>query len=214
MALKYKNPATVGGRVTRQRAIKANVKMLPDGDTMVSRILEVYDRAPQDVKDDGALWYKAGHVLGRSLANDPTVGAGVIAALSPQKGWNANVQLAAKLLTGGRKVGHFRDAVDKARRIKRGADPRVVLGGQKVRSFYLNLSMPDHPGPVTNDRHAFAIVMGRECTDAERKLLDRPGVYEMIAAAYRKAARLRGVIGNVMQAVTWVQWRTERGIVD
>lgn len=60
----------------------------------VANILETYKQAsPQEIAD-GLSWYSDAHDVARELAGDVHVGAGVIAALSPQMQWDENIKLA------------------------------------------------------------------------------------------------------------------------
>jgi hypothetical protein len=167
----------------------------------------LFEIADDDDYADGLVWYSIGLEFGEALADgNADVGCGVIASLSPQEGWDSNLLLAADLIDTG-KAGHTDLCVSRGRRIIDGEDPRQVLGGQKVRSFYLNLRHPDKDGPVTIDRHAVAILFGRNLSDSERRILERPGVYERCAAVYRTVARRHGLLANQLQAITWCAWR-------
>jgi hypothetical protein len=175
---------------------------------MIERIESVlFDMASDEDVTNGLVWYKVGHDMGAVFGNgDAAMGCGIIAALSPQEGWDSNLRLAQTMVESGT-AGHTDLCVSRARAIRNGHDPRAVLGGQKVRSFYLNLRFPEKNGPVTVDRHAVAIVFGRPLSDAERRILERPGVYELIASAYRSVARRHNLLAHQVQAITWVAWR-------
>jgi hypothetical protein len=67
---------------------------------------------------------------------------------------------------------------------------------------------------VTVDRHALSIAMNspqrartRTMSNKDLKILDRPGVYAMVAACYRSAARSLGTAPHDLQSVTWDYWR-------
>lgn len=213
-------PATPTGRQARQRAIARNRDALPSVDAR--HILATLARATPADEATGMAWYRNAHATAETLATGadvPTPAAvGIIAALSPQTGWNENVGRAARFLTH-RVTDHFPDAINKAERILSGADPADVLGGRKVRSFYVNILRPDRAGAVTVDRHALTIALGVLPTDAQRhrirataqRALERPGVYATTAGAYRAAARAVGILPHEVQAITWTTWRRETG---
>jgi hypothetical protein len=167
----------------------------------------LFEIADDDDFADGLKWYEVGNAYADALCDgDALKGAGIIASLSPQEGWDSNLSLAAELVDT-RKAGHTSLCVGRGLEILDGGDPREVLGGQKVRSFYLNLAYPDKDGPVTIDRHAVAILFGRNLSNDERRILERPGVYERCAAVYRTVARRHGLKANQLQAITWCAWR-------
>jgi hypothetical protein len=176
-------------------------------------IAKVWARASHTAVADGFKWYETANEIGATIDRvhgfrDGT-GAGILAALSPQKAWDVNVSLAWQLSETGY-CGHTRNNVDKANRIRSGENPLDVLGGRKVRAFYSCIVGVDSEACI--DRHAVSIYMGRHCTDRELKLLARVGVYDRIAAAYQRVADENDVPVYVVQAVTWVQWRIEKGL--
>jgi phosphate-selective porin len=111
-------------------------------------------------------------------------------------------------LTGG----GFSDNVAKANRILNGEDPENVLGqgkGKKTLNFYRNILNPNG-NDVTVDTWAFRIAVGmdRTPTNKEMKVLERNGVYEQFANAYRVAAIMRDIPApSAIQATTWVVMR-------
>jgi hypothetical protein len=106
----------------------------------------------------------------------------------------------------------FPDKVMKVTSILSGTPPLDVLGGNKVRAFYSTIIDPHGDVTPVIDRHAFDIAVGHRYGDKRRKPLARKGVYELFAAAYRRAAILAGVSAPQIQAITWVAWREANGI--
>lgn len=208
-------PCTPRMRPVRQRAIRAAVAELPDAATMATRIDAVYAQALESEHFDGRAWYSAAGSIARVVAGGHDIsheaGAGILAALSPQCSWDENV-VRALAHADGEDVGATADSLSKADRLASGADAFDVLGGRKVRSFWRNILGQHHH--VTVDRHAVAIVFGRALSDREIKLLERPGPYVIIAAAYRAAARRHGIEASTLQAVTWLAWRRLKGDRD
>ena len=184
----------------------------------VANVLAIWHAATDAERANGARWYAVGAELAVTMGGTLQRGAGVIAALSPQMGWTRNMVIAATALERGTAKGfHTGGNVAKADAIAAGADPMAVLGGDKVRNFYqcfLVAAGAADGNPACIDRHAIAIYIGRCQADNESKVLDRKGVYDAIADAYRSAADVIGVPAYVMQAVTWVAWRRMKGIID
>lgn len=181
----------------------------------VDAICSTFDAATDAQWAEGYHWYPTAHAAAVDLAdlhNVPTrTAVGVIAALSPQTGWEANLELAADLFAFGT-CGHYRDALTKAQAIAAdpARDPLDILGGPKVRSFYRNILEPDRPGPVTVDRHACAIAAGTDTSTYLRtqpKTLERKAVYRLVSGLYRSAAREYGLHPHTLQATTWVTHR-------
>jgi|SRR6478752_1248639 len=140
--------------------------------------------------------------------------AGVIAALSPMNGWANNKAKAAQLYRqngDGSGCGLYRN-VAKAVRIYNGEDALDVLGGDKVRAFYLTIVEPDGDHGVVVDRHAYDIAVGTVTDDVTRQSLARKGEYDRFSDAYREAAILAGIGAAQMQAITWVAWRRAKGV--
>lgn len=162
--------------------------------TPTERITDTYDRAPRDLYHQGMRWYQDAHEWCQSNHVHP----GVVAALSPQLGWEDNKYRALRLTHHGERIG-INLFVDRAQAIIDGAPALDVLGGSKVRSFYRNLADPYDEDPVTIDRHAFAIAHPR----TPIKRLERKGEYERVADLYRKAAAERDILPLQIQAVTW-----------
>ena len=71
---------------------------------MESNIQAVHDAIPAETKQGSAQWYNGGHEITKQLALEQDIphenAAGVVAALSPQKDWDMNVNL-------GRRVAHI-----------------------------------------------------------------------------------------------------------
>jgi hypothetical protein len=131
-------------------------------------------------------------------------GAGVLAALSPQKAWQYNVRLAGEAFANGEARGHVKDACRKAERIMSGEHPLEVLPtDSKTWNFFRCIADPDDREAVVVDRHAHDIAVGIVFGDDDRGL-GAKGRYALLALAYRVAARELDEIPSVVQAVTWV----------
>lgn len=167
-------------------------------------VMSAYMRASSDAKLQGAVWYQMAHTLALELAHgDAKVGAGVIAALSANKGWYQNQLLATDALAGF-VHGHVGDALDKVRAILDGQEPETVLPMRmKTGHFYRCILNPADSWAVVIDRHAHDIAVGEVYGDRPRGL-SAVSRYEALADAYRDAAAYCDVVPSVLQATVWV----------
>lgn len=167
-------------------------------------IVAVYQKATKEQRERGRTWYHNAHSLAQFLdETNVRRSAGIIAALSANKRWADNVELAVKAFTVG-PVGHFPDALEKVRRILAGEDPAKVLPAfRKTWWFFMSIMYPDHETAVVVDRHAHDIAIGEKYGDRNRGLSTQKR-YDIIADAYRRAAFLLGVRPMVVQATTWL----------
>lgn len=171
----------------------------------VENILNTFEEATAQQQAEGMLWYAEAHELAASLSSNTATAAGVIAALSPMMSWTRNVALAKKAFADLRASGALGLSVKRANQILDGADPLDVLGGDKVRSFYLNILDPQGDD-VTVDRHAFDVALNLRNSENDRTQI-KGKRYAALADLYRDAAVVAGVLPNQMQAVTWTVWR-------
>ncbi len=136
--------------------------------------------------------------------------AGFVAALSPLNSWPSQVKFTPASLSNGLELIHagesaihgilgpgFSSNKDKAARILAGEKPLDVLGGDKVRAFFRNLT--GDFSVVTIDRHALAICGLDEGITSKR--------YAQASKAFAMAGARLGITGAETQALTWVHWR-------
>lgn len=187
--------------------------LLPSHDLMVANVLHTYERATRKQLVEGLHWYEnANTFAARISGGNARQGAGVIAALSPQKRWLDNQYLAARAFETGVAKGQVFRANGVAQRILDGEDPDVVLSGPKVRSFFSLIADPENPVSVCVDRHAHDIAVGAVTDEKTRKILERKGGYDYLASVYTAAANVIGIVPSSVQAVTWCHWREEIGV--
>lgn len=193
--------------------------MTPIDDPMVCRILAHYDAASvptltlwgdvPTAAEEGTAWYDRASDTAAALAAGSGLPyarcAGVIAALSPRVSWSVNVRAAAAIVDAAA-YGRAEPVVAglganrrKAWRIATGADPADVLGGDKVRAFYANIT--GDLSAVTVDVWAASAALGRPVGSIGHAM------YARIADAYRMAATLRAVSPRTMQAAVWCHVR-------
>jgi hypothetical protein len=212
---------TAAGRRSRQTAIGRNVAAVPTSSAAIrDNIRTAVIRSTADEETAGLGWYAAAHEIAGEIGHGRHyIGAGALAAVSPQTGWVDNIT-AARILSADPAAPDADIAPfclvtpytsGRARSILTGAaDPFAILGGRKVRSFYANILRPDRPGPVTVDRHAVAIALhgiGAPSATVSDKYLERSGAYAHIAAAYRTVARELDVLPHQCQAIAWLAHR-------
>ena len=162
-------------------------------------------------------WYVEANVVAKTVgvlagyAND--VGAGILSAQSPMRDWDLNIAISLLLVTKGTRK-HFVVQHNKALAIMQGRDPMKVLGARatKTKAFYQAIIEPNNDTTKSViDRHAVAVYMGRSVSDRELKALDSNKVYDRIANAYLRASKETGLNHHILQAMTWTQWRQDKG---
>lgn len=171
----------------------------------VSNIITRYAQASTEQKIAGERWYVTANQLANMIADgDVIMGAGVLAALSANKSWTENVRLTRRAFETGKATGHVATQLRKAQSIMEGAEPLSVLGnGEKTRNFFECIVDPAHPSAVCIDRHAHDVAVGEVYGNDDRGLSSK-GRYQLIADAYREAARRLNTNPATVQAVTWV----------
>jgi hypothetical protein len=178
----------------------------------VDNIIKVYNNPKFE---GGSSWYNDAHELANSLAKQFGLTtlqvAGIISAFSPLKSWDENKKIAKQFLTNGNGK-HTKVMKQKAIDIKLYNSTLerefilTTLNGNKISNFFLNIAYPNESTSVTIDRHAIAVILGRNATENEGKGIT-DAQYEFLASCYRQASEILGVIPNQVQSVTWVKWR-------
>lgn len=184
--------------------------MLPS----VKNVLGTFESATDSHIADGLVWYREAHNFCLTLDSNVEKAAGIVAALSPNNNWINNMRMAERLYSNGtgERCGLGQN-VSKAMKIYNGDAPLDVLGGNKVRAFYLSILDPNDMSVVpVIDRHAFDIAVGMITDTRTRAILSRKGVYGQFAEVYCEAAEIAGIGAKQMQAATWVAWREIHGI--
>lgn len=179
-----------------------------DFDRYTSNVLAVWESATPGQEAEGRRWYPMAHSLAEMMCDgDARMGAGLIAALSPQTSWWLNVELASDAYETGRPARHLSDALSKAAKILAGIDPADVLPmDRKTGHFFRCIADPSDPDSVCVDRHAHDVAVGEPFGSRPRGLTAH-GRYRLLADVYRAAARSVGELPSTVQAVTWVTWR-------
>ena len=200
-------------------------------------ILDCFERASSESVVDGGSWYpkarvcalkvgvtlvNSGHVVLKNeydhVSSRIVLGAGIISALSPQTNWTQNQEMAFFFAETLDKPNWCTDInYNKARTIVACSqvdvdDERVakILNGKKTTAFFYNIVNPYGENNLpTIDRHAISIYLGRRCTYRELVRGLDGTANKTISNAYIKASKLLDTTPQIVQAVTWVQWRKE-----
>lgn len=177
-----------------------------DHEGMVANIIAAYRAASEDQVTRGRNWYPTARQVATLLSEGNTkAGAGVLAALSPQKAWYLNQRIARESFESGEARGNVGNAVAKAQRIMLGEDPLEVLPeDSKTWNFFRSIFDPEDPDPVCIDRHAWDASLGVINGSGDRGITKRR--YAACAHSYREAGRQLGEIPSALQAIVWVYW--------
>ena len=183
-------------------------------------LVALYDAATEADLVLGRDWYAEAHRIALLVGKgDANMGAGILAALSPQTSWKENVKralAATRTKRGNFRGGHTGACLGKAERIYRGFHPLDVLKGSKERAFYIGILTSGATQEVCIDRHAIGACLGRPATDAERSLTNRTMQgrkdYAEYSDAYREAASILPYTAAQLQAIVWVVWRRQNNV--
>jgi hypothetical protein len=169
------------------------------------------DSVTPEEYDDGMWWYKEALGVATTLTPaNPSVGAGILAALSPMTSWPQNVKRATDVVTTGTCAALSKN-VEKAQRILAGESPLDVLRGPKVVSFYTDIMGLENES-VTVDRHAIDIACGKPLSNSQRAPFQKGKAYATLARFYREVAKEYDVTPSQLQAITWVHWRKNHAV--
>ena len=202
-------------------------------------ILDCFERASSESIVDGGSWYPtarvwaakvgtllvdSGHVVLEDKYDHITsrivLGAGIISALSPQTNWEQNKEMALYLAETLDKPNwctdiNYNKAINIISTSAMFADVDIervakVLNGKKTTAFFYNIVNPYGENNLpTIDRHAISIYLGRRCTYKELVRGLDGTANKTISNAYIKASKILDTTPQIVQAITWVQWRKE-----
>ena len=180
-------------------------------------IVQAYNKASYDSHTEGQYWYVDANNIAGQVSNllgteDIRVGAGILAALSPQIDWGNNIAEALKFTSLGYSTMQTQANNAKAQKIQEGQDPDTILGGHKVVPFYHAILEPTGQYKPVVDRHAIAIYYGKPVSERQlSRAFGNRKVMRRIQYAYVRASKEVGQHYNVVQATTWVQHRKDKG---
>lgn len=177
-------------------------------ETVVKRLVEVFDVATASDIEAGAQWYPNAEVIALKMSDQSGLDvercASVIAHLSVRKKWTENIMVAHAVLVDGRDhvPGQMARELGKAVAVRNGDAHPIRSLGPKTRRFALNI-LGDREG-VTVD--VWALRGG----GLDERLIGRRGACDAVEAAYQAAALRRSVDPPTMQATIWVVTRGGR----
>ena len=196
-------------------------------------ILNEYFTSSVEEKELGKMFYPSangiakdiGNRLGFSDSEGLTIGAGILAALSPQTEWLNNINLAFEFVENKWANKQTKANNIKASKILIGENPMDVLGKEafKVKAFYMAIKEPHGNNLIDNvsgfpnnkkqlaviDRHAGGVYFGYPLIERERKQLSNWKTLSRISKAYFKVAHGLNISVNEVQAVTWHSHRNK-----
>jgi len=196
-------------------------------------ILNEYFKSSREEKMLGKLFYPnanataidIGHRLGFNDSESLIVGAGIIAALSPQIEWLNNIVLAFEFVETKYAKKQTKANNNKALKILEGENPMDVLGREafKVKAFYMAIVDPHGNNLIEKvsgfpnnkkqlaviDRHAGGVYFGWPLIEKERRQLGNWKTLSRISKAYFKVAEGLNIPLNELQSVTWHSFRNK-----
>ena len=202
-------------------------------------ILDCFERASSSTVVEGGTWYPLangwaevvgkrlnhyGHAVLESKHEKIVMGAGIISALSPQTSWDMNKTMAWEFAETLEKPKWCTD-INYSKALAIVASPIApfglqtvileehiakILHGKKTTAFFYNIINPYGVNNLpTIDRHAISIYLGRRCTYKELVRGLDGTANKTISNAYIKASKMLECTPQLLQAITWVQWRKE-----
>lgn len=201
------------------------------GDTItirkaVNSILRFFNAANVAEIKEGLNWYAEANSYAKELSSryglPLQVVAGIIAAYSPQTGWQENKRYTVGFLINP-KARHKSLVQDvKARKIATLTSENDIYhalsvndAAWKTKAFFLNILNPDIVTSVTIDRHAIAVSIQHPdkteaLSDAYGKLTKKQ--YDFFQLAYVQAAKELDILPQQLQAITWTVYRRLRSL--
>ena len=200
-----------------------------------SHIVGHWVQATDDEKSSGKNWYSDAHIIATALGEHyekihgphphgaAHLGAGIVAAYSPQMGWAGNMHNAARVLHDGKGIGGKGSGIfasdlqrKQADRIIAGERHEDVLGGPKIQDFAHLIEHggdkdPQSPRTVI-DRHALSVATNRRMSEDDYSGFPKSQrhYYGHVVNQYHEAAKQitqaegEQVHAHQVQAVTWL----------
>ena len=181
-------------------------------------ILDCFERASSETVVEGGIWYPTANAIAEVVGNKVHQAGHAVLALSPQTNWEQNKEMAYHFAESLDKPNwctdiNYNKAVNIVTTSHEGVDEERVakiLNGKKTTAFFYNIVNPYGENNLpTIDRHAISIYLGRRCTYKELVRGLDGTANKTISNAYIRASKLLESTPQLVQAVTWVQWRKE-----
>lgn len=168
---------------------------------MRNRLLSIYGAASGDVIEAGRLWYPDAENVIADLSREYQLGrprvAAIVAVLSPRQRWRKNIEGARAVLEGEPwRAPGFDGNRHKAEALAAGEPLEVIIGGEKVTSFWANLI--GSRTAVTVDVWAQRAALGHYHPHQPKR-----GRYDRLVSIYRAAAESAGETPREFQSIIW-----------
>lgn len=187
-------------------------------------IVRTWTQATDEDKGQGARWYADAHRVAKAIGRgDAALGAGVLAAYSPQTAWPVNMLNAARAIEEGRGIGGPGSGIyataamaRAAHRMITGEHHSAVLSGPKIQDFAHLIEFGGDQDPanphVVVDRHAMSVAAGKRfhANGLDKAPLANRHYYGHVVRAYHEAANRisqlegRPISPHQVQATTWL----------
>jgi hypothetical protein len=177
-------------------------------------ILNIFNQATEQEKNEGVLWYADAREFCKNAAKEYNISlevvVAVISALSPRNKWKQNLKDAVTVLEAVRKglgpddvkVCTFHSNKRKAFAIVIENNPNLAKATAKTASFFDNIRF-DESTAVTIDVHAYRVFTG----DYGPAKSINGSQYSEAVKAYCEAAEITGLRAYELQAICWMAFK-------
>ena len=196
-------------------------------------IIQVLDRANETTVLEGKEWYpnaqRIAMAVGRLARPEHTrgtqvmIGAGILSALSPQTNWDLNIAKAFSFAEAYQRptfttTSNYQKALNVVTMLDsaiQSGDPLLYVENlmgkvaPKQKAFYRNIVDPAGDYIPTIDRHAIGIYLDRKPSKEDIRRYGTGNALQDVINTYVTASKLADLHYNELQAITWLQWRSE-----
>lgn len=203
-------PAPIKVEAAPRHADPADHPYFQENPVHHDHIVDHWNKATDDEKEQGRNWYKDAHTIASALGDkylkdhphgSTHAAAGLIANYSPQMGWEGNLHNAARAMKEGKGLGGpgsgmfaSKSQADVADKILGGAHNSEVIKSPKISDFghlieHGGDEHPENPKTVV-DRHALSVASGKRVTDKQFSDFPKSNrhYYGHVVDQYNKAA--------------------------
>ena len=195
--------------------------------TAKNRLKDYYNLASDLQKSGGLNWYNEANQFCKDIAKESGLElfqvVGIVAALSPQKSWDANKDIAYKFIIKKQDTGlHNGVQMNKAYDCLHAENFNEVynlLSKDQVKTsqFFFNILFPSVDNNATIDRHALGSIIYNQnniksISDNMSKMTKKQ--YFFFSDCYKLAAKELGILTHELQAVVWVVYRELKGLPE
>ena len=199
----------------------------------MKNILNVLDRATEENRNEGLEWYINANKIARAVGTivssssairiQTIIGAGILSALSPQTNWDLNIAKAFSFAEAYQRptfttTSNYQKALNVVTMLDsaiQSGDPLLYVENlmgkvaPKQKAFYRNIVDPAGDYIPTIDRHAIGIYLDRKPSKEDIRRYGTGNALQDVINTYVTASKLADLHYNELQAITWLQWRSE-----